>query len=102
MAIAWDPTLPTFFYTEGWQSGPAANTVWNQTLSGRFKSQLISTHDSVPRDAPMVLTLAQFITFQSWYVDPAKCNRGNAPFQNLGDASAGISNAVWRFRGDWS
>jgi hypothetical protein len=104
MAIAWEPTLPTFFVTDGFQGGPPQNTVYNQTLSGRFKSQLVSNHDSEPFTGAMVLSLAELGTFRNWFKDPAKCNRGNAPFQNLGDATAGIANAVWKFTADptWS
>jgi hypothetical protein len=96
LAIAWDATLPAYFTADEFQGEPPTNTVFNETLSGRFKSQLISTHTSEPVTGSMVLTVAQLSTFKSWYADPTKGNRGNATFQNLNDPFTG-SNKVWRF-----
>lgn len=97
MAVAWPGTLPTGLLVNGLTRGRPQNVIRNQTLSGRFKAQLVSTQTSHRVDASMAMSPTQLATFDTFY--RTTLVYGTQPFQNLTHPRTG-ANTVWMFLED--
>lgn len=98
MALQWPASLPKGFLTaRPLRRSGLGHTVRDQTLSGRMKAQLISTHTSRDFEVVMLMTSAQLATFETFY--RVTLVGGSQPFQGITSPRTG-ADTVWQFLDD--
>jgi hypothetical protein len=97
MAANWPGTLPQGLLIKSLRRSFPKNRIRNETLSGRFKSQMIGTQDSERVDGSMMMTTAQLATFKAFY--RTTLVEGGEPFDGLTHPRTGV-NTTWEFLED--
>lgn len=83
MAAVWPASLPQFISVEGYTRGPAQNTVYSESPSGRVKALRLSDAKATRHTFSFSIDPAQLVAFETFWRETLR--DGVDPFQGLTD-----------------